>query len=78
MDLCFAPGLGVLSSCCLQDGVTPVAALCRVARDGQGTLTGVIRNWPVHIDQGSDRRWALLLGPLPVHLTHQGDGLAPC
>ncbi len=75
LDLCFAPGREALSSYRLRDGVAPVAALCRVVRDGQKALIGVIRNWPVHIHEGSDRRWALLLGPVAVHPTCQGEGL---
>ncbi|MGR3571297.1 GNAT family N-acetyltransferase [Brevirhabdus sp.] len=70
-DLCFAPGREALSSYRLRDGVPPVAPLCLVARDGDGTLGGAIRYWPVVIG-GRD---VLLLGPVAVHPTHQGEGL---
>ena len=71
-DLCFAPGREALSSYRLRDGVAPVAALCLVARDtGDGTLAGAIRNWPVRVGG----KWALLLGPVAVHPTRQGEGL---
>lgn len=70
-DLCFAPGREALSSYRLRDGVPPVAALCRVARDPGGILAGAIRYWPVHV---GDHR-ALLLGPVAVHPTRQGEGL---
>ncbi|RFU13528.1 N-acetyltransferase [Rhodobacteraceae bacterium W635] len=70
-DLCFAPGREALSSYRLRDGVAPVAALCVVARDTDGTLAGAIRHWPVHV--GESR--ALLLGPVAVHPTRQGEGL---
>ena len=70
-DLCFAPGREALSSYRLRDGVPPVARLCQVARDGDGTLAGAIRFWPVEI--GGAR--ALLLGPVAVHPTRQGEGL---
>jgi len=71
-DLCFAPGREALSSYRLRDGVAPVAALCIVARDdADGVLGGAIRYWPV---QAGDRP-ALLLGPVAVHPTRQGEGL---
>lgn len=70
-DLCFAPGRTALSSYRLRDGVVPVAALCLVLRDGDGTLAAVIRYWPVRVG-GRD---VLLLGPVAVHPTRQGEGL---
>ncbi|WP_171232565.1 GNAT family N-acetyltransferase [Ruegeria sp. HKCCA4812] len=70
-DLCFAPGREALSSYRLRDDVPPVAGLSLVARDGQGILAGAIRFWPVHVGD----RDALLLGPVAVHPTHQGEGL---
>ena len=70
-DLCFAPGREALSSYRLRDDVPPVEGLSQVARDEQGILAGAIRFWPVHI--GADD--ALLLGPVAVHPTHQGEGL---
>jgi predicted N-acetyltransferase YhbS len=69
-DLCFAPGREALSSYRLRDGVLPVADLCLVAREG-GIVAGAIRYWPVCV--GPAR--ALLLGPVAVHPTHQGEGL---
>ena len=70
-DLCFAPGREALSSYRLRDDVPPVPGLSLVARDGQGILAGAIRFWPVHIGAHD----ALLLGPVAVHPTHQGEGL---
>ena len=70
-DLCFAPGREALSSYRLRDGVPPVAELCRIARDPGGILAGAIRYWPVHV--GAEP--ALLLGPVAVHPTRQGEGL---
>lgn len=70
-DLCFAPGREALSSYRLRDDVPPVAGLCTVARDADGILAGAIRFWPVRI--GGAR--ALLVGPIAVHPTHQGEGL---
>lgn len=70
-DLCFAPGREALSSYRLRDGVPPVASLSRVARDDQGILGGAIRFWPVQV--GTVR--TLLLGPVAVHPTAQGEGL---
>ncbi len=70
-DLCFAPGREALSSYRLRDGVPPVAGLSLVARDAGGILAGAIRFWPVLVGDQT----ALLLGPVVVHPTHQGEGL---
>lgn len=70
-DLCFAPGRTALSSYRLRDGVPMVKELCLLARDDDGILGGVIRYWPVMV--GGKR--ALLLGPVAVHPTRQGEGL---
>ena len=70
-DLCFAPGREALSSYRLRDGVDPVAGLSLTARDADGILAGAIRYWPVKIGAVQ----ALLLGPVAVHPTHQGEGL---
>ncbi|PIE12602.1 MAG: GNAT family N-acetyltransferase [Rhodobacterales bacterium] len=70
-DLCFAPGREALSSYRLRDGVDRVADLSLLARDENGILAGAIRYWPVLV--GGNR--ALLLGPVAVHPTRQGEGL---
>lgn len=71
-DLCFAPGRTALSSYRLRDGVEPVAPLCMVARWEEGNfLGGAIRYWPVSVGGAP----ALLLGPIAVHPTAQGEGL---
>ena len=70
-DLCFAPGREALSSYRLRDGVAPVPGLSQVARDENGILAGAIRFWPVRVGGQP----ALLLGPVAVHPTHQGEGL---
>ncbi|APG48088.1 GNAT family N-acetyltransferase [Phaeobacter porticola] len=72
-DLCFAPGREALSSYRLREGVPPVSGLSQVARDADGILAGAIRFWPVQI--GTGQMPALLLGPVAVHPTHQGEGL---
>jgi predicted N-acetyltransferase YhbS len=70
-DLCFAPGREALSSYRLRDDIAPVLGLSQVARDELGIVAGAIRFWPVHIGDQD----ALLLGPVAVHPTHQGEGL---
>ncbi|MBT9382676.1 N-acetyltransferase [Pseudooceanicola sp. CBS1P-1] len=70
-DLCFAPGRTALSSYRLRDGVEPVRGLCLVARNQDGSIAGAIRYWPVLVG----RHRTLLLGPVAVHPTHQGEGL---
>lgn len=74
-DLCFAPGREALSSYRLRDGVDPVAHLSLVARDDDGILSGAIRYWPVVIRASDHQHTALLLGPVAVHPTRQGEGL---
>jgi predicted N-acetyltransferase YhbS len=69
-DLCFAPGREALSSYRLRDGVDPVADLCLLLRDDSG-VAAAVRFWPVRV--GGVK--ALLLGPIAVHPTHQGEGL---
>lgn len=71
-DLCFAPGRSALSSYRLRDGVDAIAPLCLVARDESGILGGAVRNWPVRV-AGAE---TVLLGPIAVHPTRQGEGLA--
>lgn len=70
-DLCFAPGRTALSSYRLREGVPTVAALCLTLRDADGTLAAAIRYWPAEVG-GDD---VLLLGPVAVHPTRQGEGL---
>ena len=76
-DLCFSPGRTALSSYRLRDGVDKVAELCLTLRDGDpgseapGVLAAVIRYWPVRV---AGQR-VLLLGPVAVHPTRQGEGL---
>ncbi len=70
-DTCFAPGRTALSSYRLREGVAPVAGLSLVARDDLGILAGAIRYWPVLVGTHA----ALLLGPVAVHPTRQGEGL---
>ena len=71
LDLCFAPGRTALSSDRLRNGVPPVRELCLTLRDEDGTLVAVIRYWPALIGEED----VLLLGPVAVHPTRQGEGL---
>lgn len=70
LDLCFAPGRTALSSYRLR-GVAPVPGLCLVLRDSFDVMVGAIRFWPVHVADED----VLLLGPVAVHPTAQGEGL---
>lgn len=70
-DLCFVPGRTALSSYRLREDVAPVARLCLTARDVDGALAGAVRVWPVRVGGAL----ALLLGPIAVHPTRQGEGL---
>jgi predicted N-acetyltransferase YhbS len=70
-DLCFAPGRTALSSYRLRDGVPTISSLCLLLRDHAGVLAAAIRYWPAKVG-GRD---ILLLGPIAVHPTRQGEGL---
>lgn len=70
-DLCFAPGREALSSYRLRDNTAPIEKLCIVVRDSDDILAGAIRYWPVDIGEHK----ALLLGPIAIHPTRQGEGL---
>lgn len=70
-DLCFAPARKALSSYRLRDEVPPDPDFCRVIRDAHGNIGGAIRCWPVQVETTP----ALLLGPVAVHPTRQGEGL---
>ena len=72
-DLAFAPGRTALSSYRLRDGVEAVADLSLVARDEYDVIAGAIRYWPVRVGEAGTP--ALLLGPVAVHPTRQGEGL---
>jgi predicted N-acetyltransferase YhbS len=73
LDTAFAPGRTALSSYRLREGVRPVADLCLIARDDYDAVAGCIRFWPIRI--GPAGHDALLLGPVAVHPTRQGEGL---
>jgi len=73
LDLTFGPGRNALSSYRFRDGVEPIKDLCLIMRDEYNVLVGSIRFWPILI--GSQRSPGLLLGPLGVHSTRQGEGL---
>ncbi|MEM6680039.1 MAG: N-acetyltransferase, partial [Pseudomonadota bacterium] len=77
LDHAFAPGREALSSYQLRAGVAPVHALCTIARDEYDAVIGAIRYWPVQIARGEDQPSlpTLLLGPVAVHATRQGEGL---
>ncbi|MEP3346928.1 MAG: N-acetyltransferase [Litoreibacter sp.] len=70
-DLSFAPGRTALSSYRLRDGIDPVPELSLVASDETGIIGGAIRYWPICVSGHK----ALLLGPIAVHPTRQGEGV---
>ena len=73
LDLIFGPGRNALGSYRFRHGVGPVSKLCLTMRDEFNVLVGVIRFWPILI--GMQRSSGLLLGPLGVHPTRQGESL---
>lgn len=73
LDTAFAPGRSALSSYRLREGVPPIPELSLLARDDYDAVAGAIRYWPVRVGPAGDA--ALLLGPVAVHPTRQGEGL---
>jgi predicted N-acetyltransferase YhbS len=73
LDLTFGSGRNALSSYRYREGVRSISELCFVFRDEFDVLVGVIRFWPILI--GFQRLPGLLLGPLGIHPTRQGEGL---
>ena len=73
LDIAFGPTRCDLSAYRLRDGIEPVSKLCIIARDSQGLLVGSLRFWPVCV--GDLDVPVLLLGPVAVHPTCQGEGL---
>jgi predicted N-acetyltransferase YhbS len=73
LDLAFAPGRTALSSYQLREGVEPIRELSRIVRDEFDAVVGSIRYWPIRIGDSGDP--ALLLGPVAIHPTRQGEGL---
>ena len=73
LDLAFAPGRNALSSYQLREGQAAIAELSTIVRDQYNSLVGAIRYWPVRIGDAGDP--ALLLGPIAIHPTMQGEGL---
>lgn len=76
LDKAFGPGRFTKTAYRLREGVDPIADLCLVAidhdEDGNETLEGTIRYWPVTIGGSVP---ALLLGPIAVAPHWQGGGL---
>jgi len=73
LDLAFAPGRTALSSYQLREGVAGIAELSTIVRDEYDSVVGAIRYWPVRVGEAGDP--ALLLGPIAIHPTRQGEGL---
>ena len=73
LDLGFGLGRRAKTSYRLREGERPVDGLSFVARGDGPELAGAISYWRVFI--GESRQPALLLGPLAVHPSLQGQGI---
>ena len=73
LDLVFSPTRINLSSYYFRIGVPKVRTLCFVAKKLDGSIVGVIRYWPILI--GKRKKLSLLIGPIAIHPTFQGEGL---
>jgi predicted N-acetyltransferase YhbS len=80
LDKSFGPDREKKTAYRLREGVAPIAALGRVAFEGD-VLRGSIAYWPVHVRLKKDAPLlpallpALLLGPLAVDPVHRGEGV---
>ncbi len=73
LDNAFGLGRTNLSSYQLRIGNQPINELSMVAKEADGFIIGSIRFWPVTVGQNNYK--VLLLGPIAVHHTHQGEGI---
>ncbi|MCY3674916.1 MAG: N-acetyltransferase [Paracoccaceae bacterium] len=73
LDNAFGLGRTNLSSYQLRIGNQHIEALSMVAKEDDGSIVGSIRFWPVRVGQNEFK--VLLLGPIAVHHTHQGEGI---
>ena len=73
LDLVFSPSRKNLSSYSLRKNVPKINTLSFVAKNNKGPIVGIIRNWPIFIE--SRKNLSLLMGPVAVHPTFQGEGL---
>ena len=73
LDTVFSPSRIHLSSYALRQGVSKIDSLSYVAKGHSGVVLGVVRQWPVFID--NPHNISLLTGPVAIHPTVQGEGL---
>ncbi len=73
LDLVFSPSRKNLSSYSLRKNIPKINTLSFVAKNNKGSIVGIIRNWPIFIE--SRKNLSLLIGPIAVHPTYQGEGL---
>ena len=73
LNLVFTPQRTRLSSYYFRQKVSKVGKLCKVIKNEYGNIIGSIRYWPIYL--GNERLKCLLLGPLAVHPTCQGEGI---
>ena len=71
-DVCFTYTRLSLSSYRLRENAKPISDLCFVERDETKNLIAAIRYWPIKIRNHP----SILLGPIAVHPTRQGEGHA--
>lgn len=75
LDERFGPARHNRTAYRLRDGVKPIALLCLVARE-DGRLLGSVQCWPLQLRNADGRRFPLvLLGPVAVDRSHEGEGL---
>ena len=73
LDTAFGAERKGLSAYRLREGVDAVPDLSLLVRDIYGLIIGCIRFWPIRV--GTAGSPALLLGPIAIHPTRQGEGI---
>ncbi|MFC7049639.1 GNAT family N-acetyltransferase [Emcibacter nanhaiensis] len=74
LDECFGSNRQIKTVYKLREGVPSVSELCFVIRE-DGKLKASLQFWPVMIKSDAGQEWpALLLGPIAVKASKQGQG----
>ncbi len=78
LDRAFGPGRFARTAYTIRGASEPIAALSFAAvEDGEedGVLVGSIQCWPIALIEGDRQVPLVMLGPVSVEPTHQGDGI---
>ncbi len=74
LDRAFGPDRFTRTAYTIRGGNEPIAALSFAAVE-DGELVGSIQCWPIALIDGAWQAALVMLGPVAVEPTHQGDGI---